>query len=299
MIHPIDLHFQGTKESIAVFLMETTIGPILFESGPYSTFDTLKVEIEKLGYKISDIKHVFITHIHFDHAGAAWKFAEYGANIYVHPAGLPHLNNPEKLWGSALRIYGESMNLLWGPMHPIAFNRLVPLQHLSVTLLGDTPIQAIHTPGHAIHHVAFSINGIVFCGDVGGVKIGKGPVVPPCPPPDIHIEDWCSSIRFIRALQPQKLYLTHFGIVESNIDNHFNELEATLMYYSQWVWEEMEKEKEIGNIIHSFQNMVESTWTELKMNEEDKLKYSLANPAFMSVNGLIRYWTKVKGKAWH
>ncbi|MEY3079104.1 MAG: hypothetical protein RL086_257 [Bacteroidota bacterium] len=114
MVHIIDLKFQGSSESIAAFILESDIGPILFEAGPYSTFHTLKIEIEKIGYAISDIKHVFISHIHFDHAGAAWKFAEHGANIYVHPAGLPHLNNPEKLWGSAVRIYGAAMEKLWG-----------------------------------------------------------------------------------------------------------------------------------------------------------------------------------------
>ena len=102
MVHIIDLKFQGATESIAAFLMDSDIGPILFVTGPFSTFDTLTIEIEKIGYAITAIKHVFISHIHFDHAGAAWKFAEHGAKIYVHPSGLPHLNNPEKLWGTIL-----------------------------------------------------------------------------------------------------------------------------------------------------------------------------------------------------
>ena len=56
---------------------------------PAKYIHTLKIEIEKIGYTISDIKHVFISHIHFDHAGAAWKFAEHGASIYVHPICFP------------------------------------------------------------------------------------------------------------------------------------------------------------------------------------------------------------------
>jgi glyoxylase-like metal-dependent hydrolase (beta-lactamase superfamily II) len=213
MVHIIDLKFQGATESIAAFLLETEMGPILFETGPFSTFQTLNNEIEKIGYTISDIKHVFISHIHFDHAGAAWKFAEHGANIYVHPAGLPHLHNPEKLWGSAVRIYGASMEKLWGVMEPISLERLIPLTHLDIISLGEFEIKALHTPGHAIHHIAFSVNDMVFGGDVAGVCIGDGPVVPPCPPPDIHIEDWCSSIELIRKVNPKLLYITHFGLV--------------------------------------------------------------------------------------
>jgi len=299
MIHIIDLNFQGTKGSIAAFLMETQIGPVLFESGPFSTFNTLKDEIEKTGFNITDIKHVFISHIHFDHAGAAWKFAEHGAKIYVHPLGVSHLNNPDKLWGSAVRIYGDFMDKLWGQMNPIPYNQLVPLAHSSVTILGDIQIQAIHTPGHAIHHIAYAVNDVVFCGDVGGVKIGDGPVVPPCPPPDIHVEDWCASIQLIRQLQPAKLYLTHFGIVNSSIEKHFDLLESTLMLYVNMISEEMEKEKDMVKITESFQKMVESKWIELNMDNDEIIRYNLANPAFMSVSGIIRYWTKIKGKMWN
>lgn len=298
MVHVIDLNFQNTKESIAAFLMETSIGPILFETGPFSTFNTLKSEIEKLGFIVSDIKHVFISHIHFDHAGAAWKFAEHGANIYVHPLGLKHLNNPERLWGSAVRIYGAAMEKLWGKMEPISLDQLIPLPHLSQTILGDINIQALHTPGHAIHHLAFAVNNMLFGGDVAGVRIGTGPVVPPCPPPDIHIEDWRSSIDLIRKISPEKLYLTHFGLVNSTIEEHLNSLESTLMKYADWVLKEMEKEKELSKIIDSFQSMTEQKWVELNMTEQEILRYSLANPAFMSVNGLIRYWTKTKGIEW-
>jgi glyoxylase-like metal-dependent hydrolase (beta-lactamase superfamily II) len=298
MVHVIDLNFQNTKESIAAFLMETSIGPILFETGPFSTFNTLKSEIEKLGFKVSDIKHVFISHIHFDHAGAAWKFAEHGARIYVHPLGLQHLNNPERLWGSAVRIYGAAMEKLWGKMEPISLDQLIPLPHLSQTILDDINIQALHTPGHAIHHLAFAVNNMLFGGDVAGVRIGTGPVVPPCPPPDIHIEDWLSSIDLIRKLSPEKLYLTHFGLVNSTIEEHLNNLESTLIKYADWILKEMEKEKEISKIIDSFQSMTEQKWVELNMTEQDILRYSLANPAFMSVNGLIRYWTKIKGIEW-
>ena len=47
MVHVIDLKFQGSSESIAAFILESDIGPILFETGPYSTFQTLKFEIEE------------------------------------------------------------------------------------------------------------------------------------------------------------------------------------------------------------------------------------------------------------
>lgn len=299
MVHIIDLKFQGVTESIAAFLLETKLGPILIETGPFSTFQTLKMEIEKIGYAISDIKHVFISHIHFDHAGAAWKFAEHGANIYVHPAGLIHLNNPAKLWGSAVRIYGASMEKLWGVMEPIPLERLIPFHHLDIKNLGEFDIKAIHTPGHAIHHIAFSVNDMVFGGDVAGVCIGDGPVVPPCPPPDVQIEEWCSSIALIREVNPKFLYLTHFGLVKMPVMEHLTILENTLLKYAHWVLQEMENEPDISKIINSFQIMVEKLWEESNLDQQVITRYGLANPSFMTVSGLIRYWTKVKGVKWN
>lgn len=299
MVHIIDLKFQGFSESIAAFILESDIGPILFETGPYSTFKTLQIEIEKIGYAVSDIKHVFISHIHFDHAGAAWKFADYGANIYVHPAGLPHLNNPEKLWGSAVRIYGASMEKLWGVMEPIPLDKLVPLKHLESIQLGGFEIIALHTPGHAVHHIAFSVNNMVFGGDVAGVCIGDGPVVPPCPPPDIHIEDWCSSIQLLKNVNPKFLYLTHFGLVKMPVQEHLTILENTLLKYAEWILKEMETHSDISKIIDSFQDMVDTLWIENNLDEQVITRYGLANPSFMTVSGLIRYWTKVKGVKWN
>jgi hypothetical protein len=45
--------------------------------------------------------------------------------------------------------------------------------------------------------------------------------------------------------------------------------------------------------------MVEKLWLENKMDEQIIMRYSLANPSFMTVSGLIRYWTKVKGVKWN
>lgn len=89
-VHTIDLNFQSEEHSIAAFLIESNDGLILIETGPSSTFPSLKKGINDLGFAIESVKHVFLTHIHFDHAGAAWCLAELGAKVYVHPLGLRH-----------------------------------------------------------------------------------------------------------------------------------------------------------------------------------------------------------------
>ena len=105
MVYTLDLNFLGYPQSIAAYLVETSVGPVLIETGPYSTFEVLKNEIKRCGFEVDEIKHVFLSHIHLDHAGAAWALAEQGATIYLHPFGKTHLAHPEKLMESAKRIY--------------------------------------------------------------------------------------------------------------------------------------------------------------------------------------------------
>ena len=83
------------------------------------------------------------------------------------------------------------------------------------------------------------------------------------------------------------------------MNEHLNVLENTLLKYSDWVLEKMKIESDISKIIDSFQDMVEELWLEKKMDENVIMRYSLANPSFMTVSGLVRYWTKVKGVKWN
>ncbi|MDO9553156.1 MBL fold metallo-hydrolase [Rhodonellum sp.] len=287
--HIIDLCFLDTQEAIASFLIETSDGPILIETGPESTFPQLQKGIEQLGFQLQDIKNVFLTHIHFDHAGAAWQFSKLGAKIHLHPLGLPHLASPEKLWESAARIYGKDMDRLWGKMEPIPEALLVPVDHLEIIHIGDVSLKALHTPGHAVHHIAWKLDGDIFTGDVAGVKINNGPVVPPCPPPDIHIENWKHSIQFILKNQPMRLFLTHYGIVE-NPEEHLEALEDILDTWSGWMKPYFEKGIPQEEIISEFMKYTKSELEAKGVDAKTIQVYEYANPSWMSVAGLMRYW---------
>ncbi|NIX15275.1 MAG: MBL fold metallo-hydrolase, partial [Candidatus Dadabacteria bacterium] len=69
----LDINFFNPNV-IACHLIKTSEGPILIETGPDSVFMNLEKALNDNGYKVSDIKHVFVTHIHLDHSGAAWHF---------------------------------------------------------------------------------------------------------------------------------------------------------------------------------------------------------------------------------
>lgn len=292
MIDIIDLNFLDSKETIATFLVPSSDGYILFETGPYSTFPTLEKALNNRNISIEQVKHIFLTHIHFDHAGAAWAFAKTGATIYLHPSGKRHLHNPEKLYNSAKRIYQDKMEYLWGKMEGIPEEQLQTVAHERVLQIGDVTIKALHTPGHAVHHIAWKIGNEIITGDVGGVKINDGVVVPPCPPPDINVEDWQHSIRLLKAENPTAFYLTHFGKV-TGTDAHLNKLETQLLDWANWMKPYFEEKVDHAEVTPKFQAYVREQLKSSGVQSEQELeKYEKANPSWMSVSGLMRYWKK-------
>ena len=291
MIHTIDLEFQGEKQSIASYVVETSEGPIVIETGPHSTFPTLEKGLNSIGFAAEDVKHVFISHIHLDHAGASWVFAEKGAKIYVHSFGEKHLHNPEKLLNSAKRIYQDKMDELWGTLKPIPKDQLIIADHNDEFQVGDTKLKALYTPGHAVHHLAWEMGDIAFSGDVAGVKIDNNLVIPPCPPPDINIEDWRRSIALLRSRNYREIYLTHFGRHLSPNDI-LDDLEDRLVRWSDWMKPFFDQGASPEAIVPDFQLFVKEELIKSGASEEEVRSYDKANPAYMSVYGLLRYWKK-------
>ena len=291
MIKTIDLNFQGIKSTVACFLLKINKELALIECGPESCLKNLKNEIKKNGEDVKNIKHVFLTHIHLDHAGAAWWFAKQGANIYVHPFGERHLVNPEKLLSSAEIIYGDNMKRLWGNIKGIDKNKVISVNDKERIKINDVEIKALHTPGHAKHHISWVIGDSIFTGDVAGAKINHGPLVPACPPPDINIEEWGKSLEIIKKENPKYLYFTHFGKFSYN-EREVVDLQNTLKEWLIWV----KKNEDIGEpiLIEKFESYINKSLKNKLIDDETIEQYYIANPPYMSILGLKRVLMKNK-----
>ena len=294
-VRVLDLHF-GEPGTIAAFLLQSGDGPVLIETGPDSTYPTLVNQLSAAGVSPEQVRHVLLTHIHLDHAGAAWRLAGLGATVHVHPAGASHLADPAKLLTSARRIYGERMETLWGRLEAIPSARLRVVADGEVLRIGGLHLEALHTPGHATHHIAYLTDGMVFTGDVAGVRMAGGPVVPPCPPPDIDLEAWRASIARLRALDADILYLTHFGPV-ADVGGHLHDLEWSLRSYASWVREKLHRGVDEAALVPLLEAYTEGFLSAQGCEEAALERYALANPAFMSVAGLGRYWRKREAAA--
>jgi len=296
-IRILDTLQLGHAGIVAATALETNDGIALFDTGPESTFDNVVVALRKAGFEASDVRHVFLSHIHFDHAGAAWRFAESGAKIYVHPRGAPHLIDPTKLVESATRIFGDDMQRLWGRFAPIPADKLKILQDNEVVLVPPFEIRAIATPGHASHHHVYHWNDHIFGGDVAGVRIGKGPPIPPFVPPELHVESWRESIRKIRKLNAANLYLPHFGRIDEPISEHLDLLDERVAKWSEWFREKIRIGANEDQLRSDFAALEHSEIEAALPGSDLVTLYEAADPSYMAVGAATRYWKKYHPEA--
>ena len=295
MVSVLDTRWRGHPGIIAVFAVPHREGVALVESGPESAFAEVEKGLRELGYEPRDVTDVLLTHIHLDHAGAAWRFAEAGARVHVHPRGARHLADPSRLLASAERIYGDRMRELWGELRPVPSDRLHAVADGEVVNVGGLAFTALETPGHAVHHHVWELEGLAFTGDVAGVRIAGGPALPPCPPPDIQVEDWLASVERLQRLEPEGLYLTHYGLYR-DWREHLEDLVGFLTRWSDWVGERLKAGAEPGRIAAEFRERLSAELAERGVGSEAARAYELANPADYTVAGLIRYWQKHRGE---
>jgi glyoxylase-like metal-dependent hydrolase (beta-lactamase superfamily II) len=295
-IHILDTLQLGRPGIIAATALETNDGVALFDTGPESTFDNIVLGLQKVGLAPEDVRHVFLSHIHFDHAGAAFRFAGLGAIVYVHPRGAPHLIDPAKLIESATRIFGDNMQRLWGRIAAVPERNIRILQDEDIVKLAPYDIRAIETPGHASHHHVYHWDDNLFGGDIAGVRLAGGPPIPPFVPPELRIESWHESIAKIRALNVSNLFLPHFGKINDSVFDHLDALDERVLRWSNWFRDRIRAGAAEDELIPQFAKYEHDELVPplATAAQRDSLitDYETADPSYMAVSAAIRYWKK-------
>lgn len=291
-IYTLDLNFQDVPQSIASYLVVGPEGPVLVETGPSTTLDTLKARLADHGYAPADIRHVLVTHIHLDHAGAAGWWAGQGAQVYVHHVGAPHLIDPSKLIRSARRIYGDMLDVLWGEALPAPAERVTALEDDQVVHVAGLAFTALDTPGHANHHHALRLGDVAFTGDAAGVRLPDSPLISlPSPPPEFDLEAWQRSLARLLKENFKTIYPTHFGLIH-DVRDHLMAFSALLNELADYVREQMRAGVERDDLVDSYIEWNRQRATEMGVLDEVFRQYETANPMFMCVDGIMRYWQK-------
>lgn len=228
----LDLHFLGEEQLVGTYLLDLDDGLTLVDCGPAAALPTLEKRLGELDLGVADLRHLLITHVHFDHAGAAGALVATNPRIKVHVSeqGAPHMIDPERLERSARLLYGDMFDLLWGPV------TAVPAENIEVVGKRVLGLECFPTPGHALHHVCYmDTEGTLFAGDTVGVRWPpSGYILPATPPPDVDLEAWHTSLDEIERRVPDTLALPHFGLVDEP-EEHLQIFRRRLMFWAEIV----------------------------------------------------------------
>jgi glyoxylase-like metal-dependent hydrolase (beta-lactamase superfamily II) len=281
---PIDLLHMGVERVIGVYLLETADGLALHDCGPASCIPELKRALADRGLALTDIRHLLLSHIHLDHAGAAGVLVREhpGLRVHVSEVGAPHLIEPERLERSTRRLYGERFDTLWGELAP------VPAENVETVGPRVVGLDCFAAPGHASHQVVYlDDTGVAFTGDAAGVRIQPGRLaLPPTPPPDVDVEAWERTLDELERRAPTALALTHFGAADDPADH----LERLREHLRAWT-------ARVGELV-SESDFVREARRELEAAEPELVDaYERAMPLDQTYLGLQRYWDKKRAAA--
>jgi glyoxylase-like metal-dependent hydrolase (beta-lactamase superfamily II) len=225
VVRQIDTRHLGREHVIAAHL---TRG-LIVDPGPASALENWVDELPE------EPRALVLTHIHLDHAGASGVLVRRWPHlrVYVSEVGAPHLADPSRLLRSAGRLYGEeNMDRLWGEVAAI------PERNIVAVAGGEEAegFLAEHVPGHASHHLCwFDLESRdAYVGDMAGVRVPPGALtLAPTPPPEIDIEAWLESVDRIERLEPERLRLTHYGLVE-DVGDQLDRVRGVLRRNLDW-----------------------------------------------------------------
>lgn len=209
----------------ALYLLGSDDEYALIETGTHRSIPLIMALLEQRGITPGQVRYVIPTHVHLDHAGGVGGLMQRlpGATLLVHPKGARHMIDPAKLKAGAMAVYGEArFNEVYGDVIPVPEARVRIMEDGEEIQLGKRVLAFRDTPGHARHHFCVHdrySNGI-FTGDTFGLAYPslvapQGPFIfPTTTPVQFEPEALKASIRKLLALQPDRMYLTHYGMVD-------------------------------------------------------------------------------------
>lgn len=224
-IYLIDGLDMGESERTGTYVIDEQELTII-ETGPSPSVKHVKRGIESLGFSLDQVKYIIVTHIHLDHAGGAGLLLKDcpNARVVVHPKGVRHLSEPDRLIAGAKAVYGDKFEKLFNPIIPIPHERMIIKNDEGILKIGPTCIlKFFDTPGHANHHFSIydPISNGMFTGDTVGVRYEQlisndvTFFLPSTSPNQFNPVAMQKAIEFFVQMDLQYIYYGHFGMTNT------------------------------------------------------------------------------------
>jgi glyoxylase-like metal-dependent hydrolase (beta-lactamase superfamily II) len=214
----------------------------LIDAGPRDdeSIEALRSGLARLGYKLSDIKRIIISHAHSDHYGLAQLIVEEsGATAYIHEWDAPAVSAEmdyqayRKLLTAAgvPREIIDQMEAGYEKFRGFAYplKRVELLRDEDEILFDHESLTVVHTPGHTPGSICLlrTANRLVFASDTVLKTITPNPVLSPDPIDSTRrfqsLGEYLVSLARIRGLSPTVLKGGH-GDDVTDYDEHFHRL---------------------------------------------------------------------------
>lgn len=215
--------------------------------------ENIEMQIRQLGFDISRLKGIIVTHLHIDHIGGSYYFRRKSkAEVYIHEMEYERIsyiqNNMDKMIADIMKLYLENgvprglIEEIYA-FHPgyksIGIYRELKidavLKDKDILQIGDFNFNIVWTPGHTMGHICLyeENNRIILTGDH---------ILPEITPNitlvhrDLNpLKDYLDSLSRIEKLNP-RLMLPGHGPITSNVlkrvielkNHHANRLDEIL-----------------------------------------------------------------------
>ncbi|MDX1695335.1 MAG: MBL fold metallo-hydrolase [Ketobacteraceae bacterium] len=210
----------------ACYVMQHNDEVAIIETGTLHTVPVLLSFLDDHQIDYRQVRYVIPTHVHLDHAGGAGGLMQQlpAANLVIHPRGARHMISPEKLKAGAIAVYGEAgFADMYGDIIPVAEDRVMIAEDNHTLEVGGRTLQFMDTPGHARHHfcVYDPFSSGIFSGDTFGLaypELAAGSsafILPTTTPVQFEPEALKASIARLMSHGPERMYMTHYGLLES------------------------------------------------------------------------------------
>ncbi|HEX4826528.1 MAG TPA: subclass B3 metallo-beta-lactamase [Candidatus Polarisedimenticolaceae bacterium] len=204
------IYFVGT-EGLGVWLITTSKGHMLLNTGMPGSGPMIESSIRKLGFKTEDVKLLLVSHAHVDHVGAlAYLKKATGAKVVVMDVEANLLRS------------GGITDFQYGKVRDFAFDRVIPdrtVRDGETVALGKVKLTAHLTPGHTrgattwttTIHDGMKKYEVVFADGAGvpsSYRLGKNPSYPGI------ADDYKRTFDVLGSLKPDIWLTSHLEVLD-------------------------------------------------------------------------------------